>query len=131
MKNYVGRIVLLVTDYEKSASFYETNFGFTRIFDQTTTDGQRFLHLGIPGGTMGIWLLKAATDEQRKHVGNQTAGQPTLVIYTSDIDGLHRRLKNNGVRLKTEIVRTRDYAFLHCYDLDGNELIVTELKESV
>lgn len=36
MRNYLGRIVLLVEDYEKSANFYEKNFGFTRFFDVTT-----------------------------------------------------------------------------------------------
>ena len=42
MRNYLGRIVLLVEDYEKSANFYEKNFGFTRFFDVTTDVGQRF-----------------------------------------------------------------------------------------
>lgn len=131
MKNYLGRIVLLVDDYEKSARFYETNFGFKRIFDVTTDVGQRFLHIGEESGVspMGIWFLKADTKAQKERIGNQTGEQPTMVIYTTGIRALYDQLKKNDVRLKTEIVKTPEYSFFHCYDADGNEIIVTELKE--
>jgi len=36
MKNYLGRIVLLVKDYDEATNFYETNFGFKKMFDTTT-----------------------------------------------------------------------------------------------
>jgi len=130
MKNYLGRIVLLVEDYEQSASFYEVNFGFKRMFDVTTDVGQRFLHLGRePLDSLGIWFLKADTKKQRERIGNQTGEQPTMVIYTTDIEALYERLLNNKVKLKTEIVKTPEYAFFHCYDMDGNEIIVSELNE--
>lgn len=130
MKNYLGRIVLLVEDYEKSANFYETNFGFKRMFDVTTDVGQRFLHIGNePLDSLGIWFLKADTKKQRERVGNQTGEQPTMVIYTTEIETLYKQLKSNGVKLKTEIIKTPEYAFLHCYDIDGNEIVVSELNE--
>lgn len=130
MKNYLGRIVLLVEDYEKSAHFYETNFGFKRIFDVTTDVGQRFLHLGTdPLDSFGIWFLKADTKTQKERVGNQTGEQPAMVIYTNDIENLYQHLKNNKVKLKTEIVKTPEYDFFHCHDIDGNELIVSEIKD--
>jgi len=129
MKNHLGRIVLLVEDYEESADFYETNFGFKRMYDVTTDVGQRFLHIGSESfETIGIWFLKADTKKQKDRVGNQTGEQPTMVIYTNEIETLYERLKSNRVKLKTEIIKTPEYAFFHCYDLDGNEIIVTELK---
>lgn len=129
MKNYLGRIVLLVEDYEKSAAFYETNFGFKRMFDVTTDVGQRFLHIGNdPLDALGIWFLKADTKTQKERIGNQTGEQPAMVIYTTAIGELFNRLKDSTVKLKTAIISTPEYAFFHCYDFDGNEIIVTELK---
>ena len=31
MKNYLGRVILLVDDYEKASQFYEENFDFVQI----------------------------------------------------------------------------------------------------
>jgi predicted enzyme related to lactoylglutathione lyase len=130
MKNYLGRVVLLVEDYDRSADFYEKNFCFQRLVDYTTEVGQRFLHIGPDGiSQAGIWFLKADTEKQKGRIGNQTGEQPTLVIYTSDIQQLFAQLKTNGVQFKTDLVETPEYAFFHCYDLDGNELIVTELRK--
>lgn len=130
MKNQLGRIVLLVEDYEKSAKFYESNFGFKRIFDVTTDVGQRFLHIGNEEtDSFGIWFLKADSKSQKARIGNQTGEQPTMVIYTDNLKELKSRLDTNGVRIKRDIVETPEYNFLHCYDYDGNEIIVTELKE--
>lgn len=130
MKNYLGRIILLVDDYEKAAAFYETNFGFTRIFDVTTDVGQRFLHMGSdPLDSLGIWFLKAEGKVQKEKIGNQTGGQPTMVIYTTSLKDLHQVLLQNKVKIKTEPVFTPGYSFLHCYDLYGNEIVAVELDQ--
>lgn len=128
MKNYLGRMVLLVEDYEKSSKFYEENFGFSRTYDVTTDVGQRFLHIGSEGHDgLGIWFLKADTSAQKERVGNQTGEQPAMVIYTTEIEGIYNRLKQNKTKFKTEIVNTPEYSFFHCFDIDGNEIIVTQL----
>jgi len=130
MKNYLGRIILLVEDYEKAAEFYENNFGFKRMFDVTTDVGQRFLHIGSdPLDTLGIWFLKADSKEQKALIGKQTGGQPTMVIYTTSLEEEYRKLKENHVKIKVEPVLTPGYSFLHCFDLYGNEIVVVEIKE--
>lgn len=129
MKNYLGRIILLIEDYEAAASFYEKNFGFKKMFDVTTDVGQRFLHMGSdPLDTLGIWFLKADTKEQKERIGNQTSGQPTMVIYTTSLEELFQKLKENNVKIKIEPVLTPDYKFFHCFDLYGNEIVVVEIK---
>ena len=126
--NYLGRVIILVHDYDEAFAFYEKSFGFKKIVDYTTQSGQRFLHIGADSkNETGIWFLKADTQEQRSHVGNQTSGQPTLVIYTSSLETLHRNLERQGVQIKVEPAVTRDYKFFHCYDLYGNEIIVVQL----
>ena len=131
MKNYLGRIILLIEDYEEAADFYAKNFDFKKIFDLTTDVGQRFLHMGNdPTDSLGIWFLKAESAEQRKRVGDQTSGQPTMVIYTTDLAALYQKLKDNKVRIKVEPVYTPGYYFLHCFDLYGNEIVVVEIREN-
>ena len=130
MKNYLGRIIILVRNYEEATAFYEQNFGFKKIFDVTTNVGQRFLHIGTdPADALGIWFLKADGKEQKERVGNQTCGQPTMVIYTTSLEEVHRKLKENNVRIKIEPVLTPEYKFLHCFDLYGNEIVVVEINE--
>ena len=130
MKNYLGRIIVLIEDYEKAALFYEKNFGFKKMFDVTTDVGQRFLHMGNdPLDTLGIWFLKADTREQKERIGNQTGGQPTMVIYTTALEEQYRKLKENNVKIKIDPVLTPGYNFLHCLDLYGNEIVVVEIKE--
>ncbi|TDN87084.1 putative enzyme related to lactoylglutathione lyase [Salegentibacter sp. 24] len=128
MRNYLGRMVLLVRDYEIASQFYEENFGFQVLFDQTTKDGQRFLHLGDKENNFGIWFLKAEGKEQEQLVGNQTGGQPALVINTSNIQELYKNMKSNEVKIKQELESTPEYTFFHCFDNEGNELVVTELQ---
>ena len=129
MENYVGRIVILVDDYEEALTFYEKNFGFKKLFDVKTDVGQRFLHIGSSQPeAIGIWFLKAENKQEKASVGNQTQGQPLMVIYTNALAELYEKLKNNGVTIKIEPVKTPEYHFLHCFDLYGNEIVVTELK---
>ncbi|MTI32280.1 VOC family protein [Xanthovirga aplysinae] len=129
-KNHIGRIVLLVEDYEEAYAFYHKNFGFKKLFDLTTDVGQRFLHVGTEASNaIGIWFLKAEGKEQIKQIGKQTSDQPTMVIYTNSLMELYERIKNNSAKIKTEPVITPEYKFFHCFDLYGNELVVVELPQ--
>lgn len=128
MKNQIGRIVILVEDYDTALEFYQKNFGFKILHDVTTDVGQRFLHIGTDKrDALGIWFLKPEGKEQKLRVGTQTAGQPTIVIYTTDINELYKQLKSNDVGIKVELVTTPEYKFFHCLDLCGNEIVVVEL----
>ena len=129
MKNYLGRMVLLVKDYEAAAKFYEKNFGFHRLHDTTSAEGERYLHLGTKGEhALGIWLLLASAEEQQHKVGHQTGGAPLMVIYTSDIIELYQQLIVNKVSISKKPMLGDSFRFLHCLDLYGNEIVVVELN---
>lgn len=130
MENHIGRIVLLVNDYDEAFTFYSKNFGFKKLFDQTTGNGQRLLHAGPAENAAGIWFLKPGTQEQALYVGKQTAGQPVMVIYTSNITALYDRLTANKVEIKSAPVTSPGYKYFHCLDLYGNEIVVVELEKS-
>lgn len=129
MKNILGRITILVDDYDTAAAFYEKNFGFKRLFDAEAGNGRRYLHLGPDEpNAAGIWLLKAEGDTQEALIGSQTGEQPAMVIYTSDLKTLYEQLQKNAVSIKTPPVTMQGYDFLHCHDNSGNEIVVAELK---
>jgi predicted enzyme related to lactoylglutathione lyase len=126
--NHLGRVIILVHNYDEAFAFYERSFEFKKIVDYTTESGQRFLHIGTGSeDEAGIWFLKADTKEQKERVGNQTSGQPTLVIYTSSLENLYQNLELQGVKIKVKPVLTQDYKFFHCYDLYGNEIVAVQL----
>src|SRR5690606_11909323 len=119
MQTSLGRAIVLVNDYDDAFRFYEKNFFCKKIFDGTGPDGQRFLHIGFPGddNSIGIWFLKAESEAQQDRVGQQTAGQPMLVIYTDDCEKLYKRLQANGVSIAEHLVITTGSKFFHCLDL--------------
>lgn len=125
MKVELGRVVILVDDYDKAFNFYRNVFGGRTLVDYTTDDGQRFLHIVFWNENVGIWFLN---DDSKNHVGNQTNGQPALVFYTDDLKAFYERAILNGVRIKKEIEAGPGYQFFHLYDLYGNEIVVVELR---
>ncbi len=128
MKTTLGRTILLVKNYDEAFAFYEKNFFCKKIYDETTSNGQRFLHVGFTEqDSMGIWFLQSDGDEQHETVGRQTAGQPTLVIYTDNCEQLYDHVKKNRVTIIENLVTTPESKFFHCKDLYGNRLTVVEL----
>jgi len=128
MQTKLGRVIILVNDYDEAYQFYQKNFFCKKIFESATPDGQRFLHIGFTeSDSVGIWFLHADTTEQKAKVGKQTAGQPTLVIYTDECERLYKHLQNNGVTIIEKPVTTPDSKFFHCLDLYGNRLTIVEL----
>src|SRR5882724_998830 len=98
MQTKLGRVVILVDDYDKAFEFYERNF-YCRKIHESTANGQRYLHIAFSGNEdIGIWFLKAGNN-QKENIGTQTAGQPTLVIYTDDIEELYSHVQSNQVRV--------------------------------
>jgi catechol 2,3-dioxygenase-like lactoylglutathione lyase family enzyme len=129
MLNSVGRAVILVKDYDEAIEFYKGRLGFETIVDQPAGD-RRYVHLRLPGEPgIGIWLLTAETEEQLRHVGRQTAGQPCLVIYTDDLYGSYAELSARNVRFVREPKEEGGAIFAHFEDLYGNEIVLVQLPK--
>jgi len=123
----LGRTVLLVKDYDEALHFYRDVFNARILFDQDSSFGLRFLHIALGNDAHGIWLLKAETKQELIRVGQQTADQPALVLYTDNLDACYRHLKEKNVTIKLEPATNPAYSFFHCLDLYGNELVIVQL----
>src|SRR3712207_5666956 len=128
MKTKLGRVVILVDDCDKAFNFYETNFFCHKLYDDNAADGTRLLHIAFSADQgMGVWLMKADSEKQKLKIGKQTGDQPTLVIYTDDLEALYYHLQGNFVQILQPIAIARDNNFFHCLDLYGNKLTVLEV----
>ncbi len=125
----VGRVVLLVRDYDEALDFY-TRLGFQVLFDQVAENGFRFVHVGLGDQNgVGLWLLQPADDEQRGLVGRQGGGQPMLVLYTDDVHSDYLRLSSQGVMFRDEPREEADSFVAHFRDLYGNEHVLVQVKD--
>jgi catechol 2,3-dioxygenase-like lactoylglutathione lyase family enzyme len=86
MKQYIALMALVVADYDEAISFFTTKLNFTLIEDTVLSDVKRWVVIAPPGYTGGCCLLlaKAANEEQRSRVGNQTGGRVFMFLYTDD-----------------------------------------------
>lgn len=92
MTTSLGRVIILVDDYDNAFSFYQQNFGCEKLFDATLPDGQRYLHVRFNADDKtGIWFLKA--DRVSRHhwwAGKQAVSQRWLYTPIIAKSYMHR-----------------------------------------
>jgi hypothetical protein len=96
--------------------------GFELLEDTPLGDEKRWVRMA-PREKSGIELLlaRAATSEQRNHVGNQTGGRVFLFIETDDFWVDYNNLNSAGVRF-IEVPRQETYGWVVVFlDLYGNK----------
>ncbi|HEY9044400.1 MAG TPA: VOC family protein [Ohtaekwangia sp.] len=129
MKLSLGRMVILVHDYDQAFRFYEKTLNARKLYDMTTDSGQRYLHIAFSDqDTAGIWFLKATSPTQQANVGRQTQGQPTFVLYTDSFNQLHQQLQQHNVQIIRPPVTDAGATFLHFLDLYGNEIVLAQIE---
>jgi predicted enzyme related to lactoylglutathione lyase len=133
----LGRVVLLVHDFDEALAFYRAAFDAVPIYDQTV-GSQRFLHIGFDGaeadraGTgmpAGIWFVEPSEGSEDL-VGRQAGGQPFLVLYTRDLDSALARFTGAGGEVRKPLQESQGARFAHVEDLYGNEIVLVALESS-
>ncbi len=121
MKSEIAHIALVVDDYDKAIQFYTQKLNFLLIEDTRLTDTKRWVLVAPPGSNgCRLLLAKAANDEQRTRIGNQTGGRVFLFLHTDNFNRDYENLKSNKVKIIREPV-TEPYGTVAVFaDLYGN-----------
>ena len=121
MKQQIAHIALMVADYDEAIKFYTEKLHFILIEDTVLSETKRWV-LIKPLGADGCCLLlaKAATDEQKSRVGNQTGGRVFLFLYTDDFWRDYKDLQQNGISFVREPVAEAWGTVAVFKDLYGN-----------
>lgn len=98
MKQKLALISLVVSDYDEAKDYYCNVLGFELQEDTVMTPQKRWVVVRPVGSDgCGLLLAKAATEEQRIRVGNQTGGRVFLFLHTDSFKRDYERLINKGV----------------------------------
>lgn len=83
----------------------------------------------LPGqDPAGLWLLEPQAASGETRVGDQTGGEPAMVLYTDDLSGDHERLVAAGIDCTRGPVETPDDRHAHYLDPFGSELVPVERR---
>ena len=122
MAQYLSSLAYLVRDYDEAIKYFTKVLGFRLVEDTVLSETKRWVVVA-PQGKTGVTLVlaKAATPEQLKTVGNQTAGRVFLFLRTDDFTHDYEQLKSRGVHFREE-PRKELYGTVAVFDdLYGNK----------
>lgn len=104
MKQFLGLTSVVVRDYDEAIAFYVDKLGFDLLEDTPFPEAhrrdstKRWVIVAPPGSSESRLLLaRAADEEQRSRIGNQTGGRVFLFLYTDDFRRDYEAFKSKGV----------------------------------
>lgn len=103
MYQHLAHIAIVVDDYDKAIAFYTQKLDFELLEDTVLSETKRWVKIR-PKGSSGCSLLlaKAANDEQKSRVGNQTGGRVFLFLHTDDFKRDYQNLITMGIKIIRE-----------------------------
>jgi catechol 2,3-dioxygenase-like lactoylglutathione lyase family enzyme len=127
----LAHIAIVVDDYDKAIQYYTEVLNFDLIEDTRLSETKRWV-LVAPNQSKECCLLlaKAASEEQRSRVGNQTGGRVFLFLHTDDFDRDFDNLKLKGVRIVREPVHEVYGTVAVFEDIYGNLWDLTQPKKA-
>ena len=131
MTQHIAQIALVVADYDDAIQFYTQKLSFTLLEDTILSETKRWVVISPPGSkACNLLLAKAANDEQKSRIGNQTGGRVFLFMHTDDFWRDYKQMQKNGVEFVREPV-TEDWGTVAVFkDLYGNLWDFIERKKS-
>lgn len=96
-------VALVVDDYDRAIEFYTQKLKFNLIEDTKLSETKRWVLISPPGeSSCRLLLAKAANDEQRSRIGNQTGGRVFLFLETDNFQKDFDNLRKEGVKIVRE-----------------------------
>lgn len=103
MNQRIAHIALVIEDYDEAIQFYTEKLNFTLVEDTVLTETKRWVLVAPKGANeCHLLLAKAANDDQKSRIGNQTGGRVFLFLHTDDFWRDYNRLIDKEIK----IVRT-------------------------
>jgi uncharacterized glyoxalase superfamily protein PhnB len=103
MKRKIAHFALVVSDYDEAINYYTQTLHFVLIEDTILSATKRWVLIApMIDSDCSILLAKAATDEQKAHIGNQTGGRVFLFLHTDDFYRDYNNLISKGVKFVRE-----------------------------
>jgi len=129
MNQFLALISLVVDDYDKAIEFYTSKLKFSLIEDNKLSEEKRWVVIKPPGnGNCSLLLAKAANEEQKSRIGNQTGGRVFLFLYTDNFKRDYQNLVDHNIRILRE-PSTEPYGTVAVFaDLFGNMWDLIEPK---
>ena len=103
MKQHLAHIALVVNEYDQAIKYYTEKLHFELIEDTQLSESKRWV-LIAPKGSAGCRLLlaRAANEEQKSRVGNQTGGRVFLFLYTDNFERDYKNLLSQKIKIVRE-----------------------------
>jgi uncharacterized glyoxalase superfamily protein PhnB len=95
---------LVVDDYDNAIQFYKDRLGFDLVEDTRLSDTKRWVIVKPKGSESGLLLAKAANEEQRSRIGNQTGGRVFLFLQTDNFERDYQNLIDQKIKIVREPV---------------------------
>jgi catechol 2,3-dioxygenase-like lactoylglutathione lyase family enzyme len=103
MPQKIAQIALVVNDYDEAIEFYTKKLHFTLIEDTVLSPTKRWVVVAPQNSTgCNLLLAKAATEEQKNCIGNQTGGRVFLFLHTTDFESDYQNLLDNNITIVRE-----------------------------
>jgi catechol 2,3-dioxygenase-like lactoylglutathione lyase family enzyme len=130
MNQRLAHIALVVNDYDEAIKFYTEKLNFILVEDSVLSETKRWV-LVRPKSPDSCCLLlaKAATDEQKSRIGNQTGGRVFLFLHTDDFWRDYNRMIADGIKFIREPA-DEEYGMVSVFeDIYGNLWDLIEPKK--
>lgn len=103
MNQKLAHIALIVRDYDEAINFYVDKLNFNLIEDTKLNEDKRWVLIAPKGSNnCNLLLAKAANDEQKSRIGNQTGGRVFLFLNTDDFKRDYSNLLYNNINIIRE-----------------------------
>ena len=131
MYQRIAHITLLVDNYDDAIDFYTLKLDFQLLEDSRISDEKRWVMVAPKGAKeCSLLLAKAANNQQKSMVGNQSGGRVFLFLFTYDFWRDYEKLKSREISFVRPPQET-DYGTVAGFeDLYGNswDLIEPNVK---
>jgi catechol 2,3-dioxygenase-like lactoylglutathione lyase family enzyme len=103
MKQKIAHISIVVSDYDEAIKFYTEKLHFRLVEDTRISETKRWVLVAPPGSDgCSLLLAKAANDEQKSRIGNQTGGRVFLFLYTDNFKRDYKNIIDNQIKIIRE-----------------------------